>query len=141
MYQRILGLVILAVILWAVGCSKNVKVSGKVTFPDDTPVTIGKVTFETDSFVASGPLKEDGTYIIGSLSARDGLPPGLYKVYIAGAMRQEGTRTMWSPDGTSVEIPVAAPVVAKKYTKADTSGIVCDVKKSVQFDFKVEPPE
>ena len=140
MNQRILGFVILAVILWTVGCSTNVKVSGKVTFPDDTPLTFGKVTFETNSFVASGQLKEDGTYIIGSVSARDGLPPGQYQVYIAGATRQEGVRTMKAPDGTTIEVPVAVPVVAKKYTKAETSGITCDVKKSMKFDFKVDPP-
>jgi len=143
MNQRILGLVLIAAIFCAIGCSKNVKVSGKVTFPDGSPLTVGKVTFETATYSASGQLKEDGTYTIGSLSDNDGLPPGLYKVFIAGAMKQDGTKNMnvQTPGATtSMAMPMFTLAVATKFTKADTSGITCDVKRSMTFDFEVEPP-
>lgn len=148
MSRHILGFAIIAVIFLTAGCSKNARVSGKVTFPDGSPLTVGKVTFETANYVASGTLKEDGTYTIGSLSDRDGLPPGQYQVYIAGAMKQGGSTNMNVPTAsgsgpratTSVAMPVFMPVVAQKYTKASTSGITCDVKKSMTFDFTVEPP-
>jgi len=148
MNQRFLGLVILAVIFCAVGCSKNVKVSGKVTFPDGSPLTVGTVTFETASFAASGALNENGTYVIGSLSQRDGLPPGTYQVYIAGATYQGGTVNMNVPTPnaaggqtkTSMAMPMFTPAVATKYTRGETSGITCEVKKSMTFDFTVEPP-
>jgi len=148
MNQRILGLVVLTAIFCTVGCSGNVQVTGKVTFPDGTPLTVGKVTFETDKFSASGPLKEDGTYRLGTLSERDGIPPGQYKVFIAGAMQQGGTSNVSVPTAsgggpratTSTEMPVFMPAVAPKYTTASNSGITCDVKKSMTFNFEVEPP-
>lgn len=148
MNRRFWGLVVIAMVFCTAGCSKNVQVSGKVTFPDGTPLTVGKVTFETDKFVASGQLKADGTYRLGSLSERDGIPPGVYQVYIAGAMKQEGTSNMSVPTAstsgtrttTSMAMPVFVPAVAPKYTTASNSGITCDVKKSMTFDFEVEPP-
>ena len=144
-----MGLVVLAVICITVGCSKNAKVSGKVTFPDGSPLTVGKVTFETDTYSASGTLQEDGSYTIGSLSDRDGLPPGRYQVFIAGAMKQAGTKNMNVPSSggagqsgmSSMSMPVFVPAIASKYTKASTSEITCDVKKSMTFDFRVEPPD
>lgn len=149
MKERIGELVMVAVILCAVGCSEKVKVSGKVTFPDGSPLTVGKVTFETATFVASGTLREDGTYALGTLSERDGIPPGLYKVYVAGAMRQMGTQQVNVPTASgnggqemaSKSMPIVVPAVAPKFTKADTSGITCEVKKSMTFDFRVEPPQ
>ena len=148
MNQRILGLVIITVMVCLVGCSRNAKVSGKVTFPDGSPLTVGKVTFETETFTASGTLKEDGSYTIGTLSENDGLPPGVYQVYVAGAMKQGGSINMKVPTASSSggqemsskAMPMYTPAVAPKFTKASTSGITCDVKKSMKFDFQVEPP-
>ena len=149
MNKRMMGLVVVLVILCSAGCSKNARVSGKVTFPDGSPLTVGIVTFETETYVATGPLKEDGTYTIGSLSDRDGLPRGSYKVYIAGAMQPAGTQNMNVPTASAtggqgmmtMAMPMFVPAVAPKYTKADSSGITCEVKKSMTFDFRVEPPQ
>jgi hypothetical protein len=149
MKERIRGLVMVAVIVCAAGCSEKVKVTGKVTFPDGSPLTVGKVTFETATFAATGILKEDGTYVLGSVSERDGIPPGLYRVYVAGAIRQVGIQQMnvqtasvsGGQEIISRAMPTFAPAVAPKFTKAGTSGITCDVKKSLTFDFTVEPPQ
>lgn len=148
MNKKIFGWVVVAVIICAAGCSNKVKVSGKVTFPDGSPLTVGKVAFETETFVATGALNEDGTYILGSESERDGIPPGLYKVYVAGAMKQIGTQDMNVPTasagggqvGTTMAMPVVVPAIAAKYSKADTSEITCEVKKSMTFNFEVTPP-
>jgi len=147
--KKIWGWVVIVVVLCATGCSSKVKVSGKVTFPDGSPLTVGKVAFETESFVATGVLQEDGTYILGTESERDGIPPGLYKVYVAGAMQQIGTQDMkvattsasGGQESTTMAMPMFVPAVAPKYSKADTSGIICEVKKSMTFDFEVEPPQ
>jgi len=42
---------------------------------------------------------------------------------------------------TTTAMPVFMPAVAPKFTKADTSGITCEVKKSMKFNFEVEPPQ
>ena len=143
MNRSILNLVIVAVTCCAVGCSENVKVSGKVTFPDGSPLTVGKVTFETPTFSVSGMLKSDGTYALGTLSEGDGIPPGQYKVFVAGAMQQTGGANAGVPRAGAggQAMPMFLPAVAPKYTKADTSGITCEVKGSMTFDFTVEPPQ
>jgi len=141
MNKNIWSLVIIAVIC-AVGCSKNVKVSGKVTYPDGSPVTVGRVTFETPTFSVSGALKEDGTYTLGTLSEGDGITPGQYKVFIAGAMHRVEGANMIVPSGAAEgqAMPMFVPAVAPKFTKADTSGITCEVKGSMTFNFEVAPP-
>jgi len=149
MNKKILGWVVVAVVFCAAGCSNKVQVSGKVTFPDGSPLTVGKVSFETESFVATGTLKEDGTYILGTDSERDGIPRGTYKVYVAGAMQQIGTQDMavqtagagGGMERSTMEMPLFVPAVAPRFSKADTSGITCEVKKSMTFNFEVEPPQ
>lgn len=149
MNKKIWGCVLIAVIVCTAGCSNKVKVSGKVTFPDGSPLTVGKVAFETETFVATGIIKENGTYTLGTDSDGDGVPRGSYKVYIAGAMQQTGTQNMnvvtpnasGSQERGTMAMPMFVQAVAPKYTKADTSGITCDVKTSMTFDIKVEPPQ
>jgi hypothetical protein len=80
------------------GCSHNVKTTGKVTFSDDgTPLTEGTVVFETAGYLARGRLNQDGTYHLGSFSERDGLPTGTYNVYITGAVQYQD-----APNGQTV---------------------------------------
>ena len=76
------SLFIAFVILAFVGCSQNVKLGGKVTFPDGEPLTSGMIIFSNDDFLARAEIRSDGTYDVGSLAQKDGLPPGTYRVYI-----------------------------------------------------------
>lgn len=131
-----------------IGCSNQVRVSGKVTFDDGSPVTAGKVIFENDAFFqAVGQIKPDGTYRLGSYDLADGVPRGNYKVYITGAVSAEersvSTRAQTgekSMGKSSVSMPVFTKLIHSKYEKPETSGLTCDVKKSTIYDIKVERP-
>ena len=128
---------ILPVVLLAVslsGCGENVRLQGKVTFSDDnSPLTGGAVYFETDDYVARGELKPDGSYQVGSLSSRDGILPGTYRVYITGATRDVGV----DKDG----MPISESLIDGKYASGTTSGLEIDVTNETRrFDIVVDRP-
>lgn len=114
------------------GCGKHVAVGGKVVFSDDgSPVPCGRVCFSTDDFQAFGDIKEDGTYVVGTLSTKDGLPPGSYKISITGALR--ATETLESGD------VLTEPLVDAKYSGPSTSGLTANVSKgTTKFDFQLD---
>jgi hypothetical protein len=109
------------------GCGNNhVGLSGKVTFTDGTPLTVGEVCFVTDTFAAYGTLKNDGTYVVGSISENDGLPKGNYHVYIAGAIKVNAEET--------------ESLIDEKYGNRETSGLTVEVPTpNGKFDITVEP--
>jgi len=84
MQTRTLFFLFLAVMMLAtIGCGDKVPMRGKVTFSDDgSPLTAGQVTFSSDTTLARGYLKPDGTYILGTNTEKDGLPKGTYRVSI-----------------------------------------------------------
>lgn len=142
--QIFLGVFLAFLVLLSSGCGNHVKVTGKVTFPDDTPLTVGKVVFETDTFSASGTLQPDGTYTLGSLKENDGVPPGTYRVSVAGAMQAGEAKTVTTSSGgvtSSVPMSIYTSAIDTKFSRGETSGITCEVKKSMTFDFKVDPPK
>ena len=114
-----------------VGCSENVPLGGKVVYSDDgSPLTVGEVCLETESFTARGALGSDGTYTIGSLAETDGLPPGTYRVSIFGA-----TRTEMGNNG----MPISIPLIDRKYFRGATSGLTVEAKAgNRRFDFEVD---
>jgi hypothetical protein len=116
-------------LLFLSGCSENVPLGGKVTYSDDgSPVTVGTVYFGTETFEARGDLRADGTYDLGSLYEKDGLPSGKYQVSVRNAFSGSG--------------PDAVPLIDEKYVSGTTSGITFDVTtKTRRFDFVVERPK
>lgn len=118
--------------LSCLGCSKHVSVSGKVTFPDGTPLTRGQVAFSDGDFLGRANLDQNGVYKMGRIKDGDGIPRGTYTVFILGADQIEE-----SPVGGS---PKTTPMVASKYTDEMTSGLTCTVEKATVFDFTVEKP-
>jgi len=114
----------------------KVPLRGKVTFKEDgSPLTRGQVCFATDTFSARGTLSADGTYRVTSVKANDGIPPGLYKVYIFGA-----ETPLDEPTG-GMGAARTELLIARKYTNAETSEITVQVDgKTRQFDFQVEKP-
>ncbi|MDR0609836.1 MAG: hypothetical protein LBG58_06980 [Planctomycetaceae bacterium] len=125
-------------ILLLTGCGDKVGLSGKVTFSDDgSPLSVGTVCFETDTFLARGTLKADGSYVVGSLSEKDGLPAGSYKVYISGAEQEIGQ----DKEGMAL----MEPLIDTKFSSASSSGLSIDVTASTKtFDIKVDryvPPK
>ena len=138
-------MILLLVIVFIAGCG-DPTVTGKVTFPDGTPLTKGQVMFQKEGFVASGNLRPDGTYSAGKLKDGDGLPPGRYQVFITGvstfgdspakppsAVSQGGQ----PPMNTSKPIFLVDP----KYTAPNTSGLTVEVNGKTEFNIKVEPPK
>ena len=84
--QRWLGLGILCLALASPGCGGGLaSVSGKVVFPDKTPVTVGNVVFspaDSGKHAAQGMIQSDGTFRLGTNRAGDGAHPGKYRVAI-----------------------------------------------------------
>jgi len=119
-------------LLSLIGCGGNVNLGGKVTFSDDgSPLTCGRVCFSTENFQAFGDIKPDGTYVVGTLSSNDGIPPGTYKVYISGAVR--ATETL---EGGDV---LTEPLIDKKFTSPSTSDLTLTVPSAERrYDIQVE---
>ena len=122
-------------LLLLVGCGKNVKVRGKITFEDGSPLTKGMVIFQTGSTQSKAPIEKDGSYVVGTLKADDGLPRGTYQVYITGAVDAPGISVMGAPLGALVEH------IDSKFTKPETSGLTCEVKGRMTYDITVTPPQ
>ncbi|MGL4594190.1 MAG: hypothetical protein ACRCUY_05625 [Thermoguttaceae bacterium] len=112
----------------AVGCGKNVRLGGRVTFDDGTPLNFGTVAFVTETYQAEGVIQSDGTYILGSTYENDGLAPGIYKVFILGS------------EDTSGDIAISR--VASEYCDRRSTPITHEVSRhsSPKFDFQVKRP-
>ncbi len=121
----------LVILLAVAGCGKGfVPFSGKVTFEEDgSPLTKGTVVFATATFQAEGGLGPDGTYHLGSLKSKDGLPPGNYKVFVTGA-------------GTVNDKEKFVSDIDPTFADRTTTTLTCDVPASGKdsFDFKVKKP-
>ena len=128
MKKRMIAVIGILILICCSGCGNgNKKLTGKITFPDGSPVPQGFVFFDsnTANFQARGEIMQDGTYTVGSVTTNDGLPPGEYAVYVVSEKRGDGGRV---------------PLVDQKYAAGTTSGIVCKVPAPKnQFDFTVEP--
>lgn len=125
---RILVLFILIPLSYFFGCGNgNVGLHGTVVFSDDgSPLGVGTVCFETSTFCARGRLQPDGTFSVGSQGLADGLPPGSYRVFIAGAAREISPEQFES-------------LIDEKYGDGSTTDWVCDVPRpGNRFDIKVD---
>lgn len=126
------------------GCG-DPKVTGKVTFPDGTPLTKGQVMFQSDGFIGSGDIRENGTYSAGKLKDGDGLPLGTYQVFIGGATTLGELKN--APQEANigsiqkVEMAKSINLVDYKYMSPSTSGLTVKVEGKTKFDFTVEPPK
>ncbi|MDR2762341.1 MAG: hypothetical protein LBB88_07050 [Planctomycetaceae bacterium] len=122
------------------GCSKNVPLSGHVTFSDNgESLTVGTVVFVNGVNQSRGEIQADGTYILGFENEKNGLPSATYNVYIDNANRYEGGELdeKGIPKGEQKIIPL----IHEKFTKAETSGLRVEVNNSLKkYDIKVERP-
>ncbi|MDR1963058.1 MAG: hypothetical protein LBQ50_04720 [Planctomycetaceae bacterium] len=126
--KLVLKIVFVLLFVSFMGCGRGyVSFGGKVTFEEDgSPLTVGTVVFTTNTFQAEGAIHSDGTYRLGSLSEKDGLPPGTYKVFVIGAGNTIGEKFISSID----------PIFADR----NTTPLICDVPTSgkSKFDFTVK---
>lgn len=111
----------LLVAVLAAGCgSGRYTVTGRVTYPDGTPVTEGVVVGEAVEgdrrVMAQGVIGRDGSFTWGTLKPGDGAIPGSYKVAVL-------PRAL----GDSELAQGMKPAVAGKYTHFDSSKLTLDV--------------
>ena len=107
------------------GCGDMVGLKGKVVYSDDgSPVSTGTIYFETDSYLARGEIKPDGSFVVGSAQANDGLPPGKYRVSFSDV------QSVTVSDGNGPEKTVS--LIDEKYNSGKTSGIEVEVTKSMR---------
>jgi hypothetical protein len=130
-------IVALFLIVFAVGCGPNNKVTGKVTFPDGSPLTEGEVIFESPTLMAKGSIKKDGTYVMETGELK-GVPQGTYQVSLGGFKFEEITFSGVQgapPTITPLEIPVD-----RKFLSSTRSGLTCEVKGRTTYNITVEAP-
>jgi hypothetical protein len=87
-FRHSLGLLPLLLLWTFLGCSSGnpptYKVKGKVAFPDDTPVTWGRVECQSEKggHNAAGKIKADGTFELSTFRDGDGAIAGHHRVIV-----------------------------------------------------------
>lgn len=123
-------------LLSTVGCSSGYyPVTGKVTYPDGSPMVEGTVIAETttaDGKLVSvqGIIEKDGSFVMGTKSAGDGVLPGKY-------------RAMVMPPGLGdAELAEGKlPAVDSKFGSFDSSGLSFEANQGpTKVEFKVTRP-
>ncbi|MDR1491347.1 MAG: hypothetical protein LBT05_01300 [Planctomycetaceae bacterium] len=116
------------------GCGKNVKIKGKVTLEDGTPVSNGTILFQGATKQAYGNIQEDGSYYLSSEKDGDGISFGTYKVVISGTHKPSGRKTIDEMD-TGED-----PIVDMIYSEYELTPLTYEVVKSDNaVDFKLKP--
>jgi len=102
----------LALLVSCAGCGEaQIKAHGTVEFSDGSPLTAGIVVFTTPQLQYTGMIGQDGSFQLGGLVEKGGLPAGSYKVSIQNAIVND-----------QLVIPV-------KYTSDVTSGLSFEITK------------
>ena len=133
--------VLLLVCLFTFGCSRNVKVTGTVTYSDTgEPVKLGMVIFTGDKEAGRGTIT-DGKYSVGLIKDGEGIPRGTYTVSSdAYEIIAPPSISMGPPGGaagmSSPQTNQTAPVKREVYYTKEPKTL--DVKKSMSYDFQVE---
>jgi hypothetical protein len=135
MLNRFILLSILLSLSFGLGCQPNVRVGGKVTFDDGSPLTVGEVQFLSGVSMASGRINSDGSYTLTSQKLNDGIPPGQYEVVIVNAAEVPP-----SPTGNIEDTPPTILLIDEKFMSPSTSGLTCEVKGNMVIDITVTKP-
>lgn len=118
---------------FTIGCSRSglVKVRGRVTYADGSPVPLGRVVIDSgDSPTGAwGRIKSDGRFTLGTLEESDGIAPGNYRVAILDASTAGG------PEGDGKRF------VDDRFTDYATSGLEFRVPDQTEWQITVEPPK
>jgi hypothetical protein len=112
---------VLFVVLLLSGCDSKQRLTGKVTFSDGEPLTIGTVVFSTPTFISRAN--------VGTNKEGDGIPPDTYKVFVIGT---EVVDTK-DPSGDSM-----LPSIAKEFTSESTIPLSVTIPGTKTFDIVVE---
>ncbi len=137
--RQLLGLAVAFVAITAFGCSKNVHVVGRVTFPDGTPLASGDVLFTDGFHLGRSELNENGEYSLHSFRRNDGIPKGMYNVYITGAVAWD-ISDVDRGKSDSYRLDKIKMLIDSQHTNPDLSGWEYDVQKDMRIDLIVYPP-
>ena len=137
MFKRTLFSAFLIATFVMMGCSGKYKVTGKVLFEDDdSPVTLGVISFYGDGVVGSGRINPDGSFSVGVKTETDGIPKGEYGVTIT-AMDTVAGKNVSAPGFGSVESSSFVSQIDTKYGTVSRSGLTATVP-SKEYIFRVE---
>jgi hypothetical protein len=120
------------------GCGNGMyRVRGKVHFADGTPLDQGKVLLSSTTGphgASSKPLAKDGSFILGSKTASDGVPPGEYRLSILGGVEP--------PVGEAAMMGPKKYLIHPRYEDPVQSGLTFEVKPINDnfLDITVEKP-
>jgi hypothetical protein len=140
MKKRLLLIYILLILSVSIGCSKNIKVTGHVTFTDGEPVNFGSVCFETSENTYSARLDKNGYYSIGDTKDGAGIPEGAYRIWLSGTVLTEDIPNKNNDGYFEVKETMR---VHPKYTLPNHDSLKFEVKRGgkTTFDFTVERPD
>ena len=124
---------------FVVGCSDDdrlptYEVTGEVVFSNGTPLKGGWIIFESpeQGLAARGVIDTNGTFRLGTYEQSDGAVAGKQLVAITPA----------TPDGYDPDKGRAHPIIHRRFTHMNTSGLVFEVTPGGEnhFEITVEPP-
>lgn len=111
-------------------------VQGTVHFPDGSPLTTGRVVLDGGDVDSGswGLIHPDGSFQLGTFDVDDGVPPGVYRVYIENAMTLP-------PDNWGDRDFTPRPLIHARFANPETSGLAYDIPgESTTWDIEVEKP-
>ena len=135
------------VLLAFVGCNGNVHVTGRVTFPNGQPLTVGQVIFTDDFYMGKSDINRKGEYSIHTLRRNDGIKKGTYRVYIVGAVRLEGGKmnfrgkeSVLAPSPSDYQMANVVQLIDMQHSNPDATNWIFEVKKDSKINLVVYPP-
>jgi hypothetical protein len=142
MISRCVALAILTAMLATAGCGKargTVAVTGKAVLKDGRALPGGRVILTGGKTSASGQIKPDGTFVLGTFTTTDGSKPGSYTVVIVGATEPD-TRSEFDRMGGVGQPPPS--LIDKKYDAATKSDLRVDIKPPrTHLDLVLDPSD
>ena len=130
----------------AIGCGEvRAPVSGKVTYPDGSPLTVGEIRgYDGESSHIRAKIGEDGTFELYEVKPGDRVPAGkTYAIAIVNTEVMPDAATVARPDmsiTSSGSSPVASIMhIHPKFGNDTTSGIILEVpNNSTPLEFNIE---
>ena len=134
---------------FAVGCGDvRAPVSGKVTFQDGSPLTLGEVRgYDGEDSFIRGWIEKDGTFELYEMKPGDGVPAGkTYGITVTNAIEAVGQGQHAQAGGGApprAGIEEVRHHVHLRFGQAEGSGLELVVPKSaapIEFNITVEKP-
>lgn len=121
--SRLICAVWLTILFLGCGGNQPQPVQGKIVFSDATPAKdLAGYTVSIDSVEqnvsATGVVRPDGTFQVGTNAPDDGALPGKYRVSL-------------TPPEPPLDQPAPKPIIDPKYSKTSTSGLEVEIKPGV----------